>query len=193
LNFTPELLITALQDYLRTSITSSLAALTRALGSLPTLDKTLLEIAARCQNIVALEILLETIKPPPHPLLSRTTATTTTVSPSPPTITPPTNFLHPLLQNLETSSLPSHFWRSLGSGLVPRVAELVAKGGVQARTLKTNKNSVRDAIRDCVVKGSQPPGGAAGLAAGKTKKALQNGWEREVAVMVGAVVNQLTR
>jgi hypothetical protein len=174
----PELLITALSDYLRTSITSSLAALTRALGSLPTLDRTLLEISARCQNIVALEILLESIKPPPLP--------------STPSATPPTNFLYPLLQSLETSSLPSHFWRSLGSGLVPRVSELVAKGGVQARTLKANKNSVRDAIRDCVVKGSQAPAGA-GPVVGKGKKGAENGWEREVAVMVGAVVNQLTR
>jgi Golgi transport complex subunit 5 len=180
--FAPELLITALQDYLRTSITSSLASLTRALGSLPTLDRTLLEISARCQNIVALEILLESIKPPPLPLPSTST----------PTITPPTNFLHPLLQTLETSSLPSHFWRSLGSGLVPRVSELVAKGGVQARTLKTNKNSVRDAIRECVVRGTQAPAGA-GTLAGKGKKGAENGWEREVAVMVGAVVNQLTR
>jgi hypothetical protein len=182
LAFTPELLITALQDYLRTSITSSLAALTRALGNLPTLDRTLLEISARCQNIVALEILLESIKPPPLPIPSTPT----------PTITPPTNFLHPLLQTLETSSLPSHFWRSLGSGLVPRVSELVAKAGVQAKMLKTNKNSVRDAIRDCVVRGSQAPSGA-GPGVGKGKKGAENGWEREVAVMVGAVVNQLTR
>jgi hypothetical protein len=75
---------------------------------------------------------------------------------------------------------------------VPRVSELVAKGGVQARTLKTNKNSVRDAIRECVVRGTQAPAGA-GTLAGKGKKGAENGWEREVAVMVGAVVNQLTR
>jgi hypothetical protein len=180
--FTPELLITALQDYLRTSITSSLASLTRALGSLPTLDRTLLEISARCQNIVALEILLESIKPPLFLLPSASTLT----------ITPPTNFLHPLLQTLETSSLPSHFWRSLGSGLVPRVSELVAKGNVQTRTLKSNKNYVRDAIRECVVRGSQAPAGA-GPGVGKGKKGAENGWEREVAVMVGAVVNQLSR
>jgi hypothetical protein len=54
-NFTPTLLINALQTYLQTALTSSLASLTRALATLPTLDRTLLEIAARCQNIVALE------------------------------------------------------------------------------------------------------------------------------------------
>lgn len=184
--FAPELLITALQDYLRTSITSSLASLTRALGSLPTLDRTLLEISARCQNIVALSLLLESIKPLPFP------------TPSTPGLTPPTNFLYPLLAALETSSLASHFWRSLGSGLVPRVQEIVSKGGVQARTLKTNKNSIRDAIRECVVRGSLAPAGAAAGGAGKgAKKEAENGnenqWEREVAVMVGAVVNQLGR
>jgi hypothetical protein len=183
--FTPELLITSLQDYLRTSITSSLASLTRALGSLPTLDRTLLEISARCQNIVALEILLESTKPAPLPPLVPSTSTTV------PTLAPPTNFLHPLLASLETSSLPSHFWRSLGSGLVPRVQELISKGGVQARTLKSNKNSVRDAIRECVIKGSQAPAGA--VEKGKRGVENANAWEREVAVMVGAVVNQLNR
>jgi hypothetical protein len=65
---------------------------------------------------------------------------------------------------------------------------LVNKGGVQARTLKSNRNSVRDAIKECVVRGSQAPAGV-GTASGKD----ENGWEREVAVMVGAVVGMLGR
>jgi hypothetical protein len=178
--FQPELLTSSLQDYLRASITSSLASLTRALGSLPTLDRTLLEISTRCQNIVALSILLESTKPPPSQHSSSTS----------PTITPPPNLLTPLLQTLETSSLPSHFWRSLGQGLVPRVQELVNKGGVQARTLKSNRNSVRDAIKECVVRGSQAP---AGVGTASAKGENGNGWEREVAVMVGAVVGMLGR
>lgn len=72
------------------------------------------------------------------------------------------------------------------------MSELVAKGNVQTRTLKSNKNYVRDAIRECVVRGSQAPAGA-GPGVGKGKKGAENGWEREVAVMVGAVVNQLSR
>lgn len=181
--FIPELLISSLQDYIRTSLNSSLASLVRALGALPSLDRTLLEISARCQNIIALEGLLESIKPPVLPIA-------TNILP----LTPP-NFLQPLLANLETSSLPSHFWRSLGSALSPRVQELVSKGGVQTRTLKSNKNSVRDAIRECVVRGSQPPAGSgsAGVSGGKAKKSGGEGWEREVAVMVGAVIGHLGR
>ena len=60
---------TALAEYLRRAITSSVAGLSSGLAQLPRLDRTLLEISARCQNIVALEILLESIKPPPHILL----------------------------------------------------------------------------------------------------------------------------
>jgi hypothetical protein len=181
--FNPEVLISSLQDYIQTALTSSHAALVRSLGALPTLDNTLREISARCQNIIALEALLESIKPPALPVTSGTSIST------------PTNFLRPLLATLETSSLPSHFWRSLGSTLSPRVQELVSKGGVQARTLRTNKSSVRDAIRDCVLKGSQPPAGsmAVGASAGKLKKSGGDGWEREVAVMVGAVTGHLGR
>jgi hypothetical protein len=182
-SFTAELMIASLQEYLRTSLTSSLASLIRALGTLPTLERTLLEISARCQNIVALELLLESIKPPTP--TSSTPATTHAHS------SQPINFLAPLLAALETSSLPSYFWRSLGSSLSPRVQEMINKGGVQARTLRSNKNGVRDMIRECVVRGSQAPQGI-----GKEKGARKSGsegWEREVAVMVGAVVGHLGR
>ncbi len=69
--------------------------------------------------------------------------------------------------------------------------ELVNKGGVSARTLRTNKNSVRDAMKECVVRGSQPPAGAV---VGKVK--VENDekmWEREVAVMVGSIMGALGR
>jgi hypothetical protein len=170
----PDLMISALQDYLRTALTSSLASLARSLSTLPTLDRTLLEVSSRCQNIVALEVLLESIHPATHPLLAE--------------ITPP-NFLQPLLHSLETSSLPSYFWRTLAGGLSGRVQEIISKGGVSARTLKSNKNAVKDAIRDCVVRGSQPPAGAAL----KGKTAPSAGWEREIAVMVGSVIGNLGR
>ncbi|KAF1362370.1 hypothetical protein EJ07DRAFT_163629 [Lizonia empirigonia] len=175
-NFVPELMLGALQDYLQTSLKSSLASLVRALTQLPLLDRTLLEISARCQNIVALQSLLESSKPPAHPLLSQTslstaaattttTTTTTTTSPPPP---PPTTLLAPLLHALDTSSLPSYFWRTLASHMAPRMHELMHKGGVSARTLRSNKERVREAVREC-------------------------GWEREAAVMVGSVVGGLSR
>ncbi|KAL8711257.1 MAG: hypothetical protein Q9225_007154 [Loekoesia sp. 1 TL-2023] len=170
----PRLLIAALQAYLRTSLTSSLASITRALGNLPTLERTLLEVSARCQNIVALESLLDTIKPP---------------STAPPESSEKSdeqagNLLEPLLAALDTSSLPSFFWRSLAEGLGPRVADLMAKGGVSARALKTQRERVKDSIRECVLRGSQSPGGIKGKA---------GAWEREAAVMVGSVIGSLGR
>lgn len=169
----PELQLSALQAYLRTSLTSSLAAIARALANLPNLDRTLLEVSARCQNIVALESLLESVKPLP-PVDKETIKGETEQ----------TNFLEPLLAALDTSSLPSYFWRSLAEGLAARVSDLVGRGGVNARALRSQRERVRESIRDCVFKGSQGPGGARGR---------EGSWEREAAVMVGSVVGALGR
>lgn len=169
-------LIDALVDYLKTALTSSLASLARSLAATPTLDRTLLEVSARCQNILALESLLLSIAPPPHPTLPAATAV-------------PTNFLLPLLSHLETGSLASYFWRSLAGGLSTKVMEIINRGGVSARTLRTKKDSVRDAIRECVIRGSTPPAGVVAKKGENTEKA----WEREIAVMVGSVVGALGR
>lgn len=183
---TPTLLLSALQDYLQTQLKSSLASLTRSLATLPTLDRTLLEISARCQNIVALETLLEATKPPAHPLLHETAHTTHQSLPDKAAPTQ-TNFLQPLLQALDTSSLPSYFWRSLASNLAPRVQDIMQRGGVSARTLRSNKDRVRDAVRDCVNRGSQAPG----TVAGKGKAGAVGSWEREAAVMVSSILGQI--
>ncbi|TEY85098.1 hypothetical protein BOTCAL_0017g00100 [Botryotinia calthae] len=177
LKWEPDILVQSLQDYLRTALTSSLASLSRALATLPTLDRTLLEVSARCQNVLALESLLASIQPPAHPNL-------------PSDDMAPANFLQPLLTSLETGSLPSYFWRTLAGGLTTKVQEIINKGGVSARTLRSNRNSVRDAIRECVVKGSRAP---AGITALKGEKKADASWEREVAVMVGSVMGPLGR
>jgi hypothetical protein len=171
-DFDARLLIAALQDYLKTALKSSLASLTRSLATLPTLDRTLLEISARCQNILALEALLENIKPPPHPFF---TSSNTEGS---------RNFLQPLLQSLDTSSLPSYFWRSLASELSPRVQQVMNNGGVSARTLRSNKERVKDALRGCVDRGSRLPGSS-----GREKR---KGWEREADFLAGAVMRSLS-
>jgi hypothetical protein len=170
----PDFLVQTLQEYLRTALQSSLASMSRALATLPTLERTLLEVSARCQNILALESLLSTTTPPPHPLL-------------PSSVKAPTSFLQPLLSSLETGSLVSYFWRTLAGGLSTKVMEIMNKGGVSARTLKSNRNHVRDAIRECVIRGSQAPAGIG------ERKALDGNWEREVAVMVGSVIGALGR
>lgn len=188
--FEPRLLISSLQEYLQTALKSSLAALSRSLATLPTLDRTLLEISARCQNIVALEALLESVKVPTHPnLVAR--GTNTEVEDGKTNgheVQGSANFLQPLLQALDTSSLPSYFWRSLASSLSPRVQEIMNRGGVSARTLRSNRDRVRDALRECVNRGSQLPA----IVVGK-KGAMVGHWEREAAVMVGAVVGVLGR
>ena len=173
----PSLLLQALQAYLRTALTSSLASLARALANLPTLDRTLLEVGARCQNVVALEALLSTLQPP-----STTIAKTVENGAA-------TTLLQPLLAALDTSSLPSYFWRSLAEGLAPRVADLVNKGGTTARALRSSKDKVREGIRECVLRGSRGPGGNV-VAAGNRGKGE---WEREAAVMVGSVIGALGR
>ncbi|KAL5436672.1 hypothetical protein PMIN06_010787 [Paraphaeosphaeria minitans] len=184
--FTPTLLLSALRDYLETQLKSSLASLARSLATLPTLDRTLLEISARCQNIVALETLLESTTPPAHALLPINES-------SHPDKTSANNFLQPLLHALDTSSLPSYFWRSLASNLAPRVQDLMHRGGVSARTLRSNKDRVRDAVRDCVNRGSQVAGALAGTLAGKGKGTAGAGgsWEREAAVMVSSISGQI--
>lgn len=67
--------------------------------------------------------------------------------------------------------------------------EIMNRGGVSARTLKSNRNGVRDAIRDCVIRGSQAPSGLGE----KERRGVEGNWEREVAVMVGSVVGSLGR
>lgn len=184
----PQVLLSTLQTYLRTCLTSSLASIARALANLPTLDRTLQEVSARCQNIVALESLLENIKPPPRSLDTESEPLFMELSPGerPEEIN---NLLRPLLAALDTSSLPSFFWRSMAESLAPRVADLVSKGGQAARALKAQKDKVKDNIRECVLRGSQGldrPSASRG-------NSSEGAWEREAAVMVGSVLGALGR
>lgn len=176
----PQLLLSALQAYLRTCLTSSLASIARALATLSTLDRTLLEVSARCQNIIALESLLESVKPPQRP----STEPLSTDSRTGDGKDEPPNLLEPLLAALDTSSLPSYFWRSLAEGLASRVAELISRGGASARALKAQREKVRDGIRECVLRGSQGP---------SSIKGREGAWEREAAVMVGSILGALGR
>ncbi|KAI2627856.1 oligomeric Golgi complex subunit 5 [Hypoxylon sp. NC1633] len=183
--WTPLLLLQALEVYLRNALQSSIASLARSLATLPSLDRTLAEVSARCQNIIALEIILSTTKAPAHPLVPAHKHTSSDKA----------NLLQPLLAYLETGSLASYFWRTMASSLATRVQEIMNRGGVSARTLKTNRNNVGDAIRECVIRGSQPPSTIATPKGKAPKGDAENssGWDREVAVMVGSVVGNLGR
>ncbi|KAK2763790.1 hypothetical protein FQN54_009407 [Arachnomyces sp. PD_36] len=189
--YIPTLLLSTLQSTITTSLNTSLASLSRSLSILPTLDRTLSEISTRCQTLLALESILESTKPPAHPFLAATPEQQQQEA-----STSSQNLLSPLLTHLDTSSLASYFWRSLASSLSPRVQEIISKGGVSARTLKSNRERLREELRGCVLRGSQIPGGllsGSGSAASSTATTTAGNWEREAAVMVGAVVGVLGR
>lgn len=196
-DFEPDYLIRALQSYLQSAITSSSAAIARALSQLPGLERTMIEVSARCQNVVALEALLRSIQSPDHPLLQTETVEKEVDAEHDDEDSPEVteqksdNLLNPLLTSLDTSSLPSYFWRSLAASLGTRVQEILNKGGISARTLRSQKDHVRTEIRECVLRGSKMPASLTGAAGGKEE--IVGNWEREAAVMVGAVVGPLGR
>jgi hypothetical protein len=205
-DWTPKLAILALQEYMQTALRSSLASLTRSLATLPTLDRTLLELSARCQNIVALEALLESLVVPVHPafaasspFLAKSISTDEKVLKSDEHLEKDHSeqdqqgaLLPPLLAALDTPSLPSFFWRTLASALAKPVAEILSKGGVSARQLRANRDRVREAVRACIDRGSRVPDAVFDSSSGK-KAGQRKGWEREAAVMVAAVAGSLGR
>ncbi|KAL2860330.1 Golgi transport complex subunit 5-domain-containing protein [Aspergillus pseudodeflectus] len=178
-DFQPELLLSTLQGYVQNTTVASLNNLSRALTMLPTLERTLPDVSARCQDLFALEAILNAVRPPSHPSLPQ---------PSEPKL----NILQHLHAALDTSSLPSYFWRSLASSLSGRVQEIIHRGGVSARTLRSNRDRLKTDIRDCVLRGSQLPPSAVGMEK-RSATESQGNWEREAAVMVSSVVGVLER
>ncbi|PYI07479.1 hypothetical protein BO78DRAFT_396347 [Aspergillus sclerotiicarbonarius CBS 121057] len=192
--FQPDLLLSTLQGFMHTAISSSLSNLTRALSMLPTLERTLSDLSARCQDIFALEAILSNLRPPPHPLFPAATTRNGEQTEPPAQAPGKNNLLQPLLSALDTSSLPSYFWRSLASYLTSRVQEIINRGGVSARTLRSNRDRIKKEIKDCVLRGSQLPTSVLG-----TEKRLgvesgtERNWEREAAVMVSSIASVLDR
>lgn len=196
-DYKPELLLSTLQGYMHTAIMTSVNTLAKALSQLSAMDRTLADVSARCQDIVALESILGNLRPPSHPLLS-TPATNTDQPPTDSetaTGSGKTNLLQPLLQALDTSSLPSYYWRSLASSLTSRVQEIINRGGVSARALRSNRDRLKTEIRECVMSAAQVS--ATSLVAEKgrpgTDTVTVGNWEREAAVMVSSVIGPLGR
>ncbi|KAM0478300.1 hypothetical protein ACHAPX_005490 [Trichoderma viride] len=177
--WTPKLLVQALDSYVRSALQSSTAALSRSLGQLPTLQKCLDEVVTYCQNIASLELILEATEAPTHPLVPASTKRKQQQT-----------LLRLLLSRFETNSLISYFWRSMASNISARVQEIATRGGIVARTLRTNKNVVGDAIRQAVIRGSQTPNV---FSSSKKKPGVEVNWDREIAVMTGSVLNNIGR
>ncbi|RDA89600.1 hypothetical protein CP533_6233 [Ophiocordyceps camponoti-saundersi (nom. inval.)] len=173
----PRLLLQAVESYVRSALNTSLTALSRALGQLPTFDRALADVTARCQNLVSLELILESTSPPDHLLL-------------PPELQKPPSLAQPVLAHLETTSLASYFWRNLAGGFASRVQELASRPGAVTRLLRANKNAVGDAIRQAVLKGCRlPPALDDVKSRGRTAEA---NWDREAAVMAQKGLNPAT-
>ncbi|KAJ6115673.1 hypothetical protein N7523_006090 [Penicillium sp. IBT 18751x] len=187
-DFKPELLLSTLQGYMHTAIMTSVNSLARALSQLPTMDRTLADVSARCQDIVALESILRNLRSPSHPLLS---AEQPTESETPNTM----NLLQPLQQALDTSSLPSYYWRSIASSLSPRVQEIMSRGGVSARTLRSNRDRLKAEIKECVMRASNVSTSSLLAEKGRGGNDTVNvgNWEREAAVMISSIVGPLGR
>ncbi|KAJ5735218.1 uncharacterized protein N7483_000343 [Penicillium malachiteum] len=194
-NYKPELLISTLQGYMQTSIITAANALAKGLSQLPTMDRALAEISARCQDIVALESILRSIRIPSHPLLSSTPSDEQPTPDSENAEPGKANLLQPLLQALDTTSLPSYYWRSLASSLTSRVQEILNRGGVSARALRSNRDRLKAEIKDCVIRSSQvsATGNLAEKGRTGTDTVVLGNWEREAAVMVSSVVGPLSR
>jgi hypothetical protein len=154
-----ELLTSAVQGYINAAVNGSLSALTRSLTALSTLDRSCAEVATRCQNLVSLGGLLHGI---PRPGSEGKKGET---------------LLDSVLDALDTPNLQSRFFRSLATGLEPRVREVVNRGGANARILKGAKERLRNALKGTVERG------LVGLEGEKQ----MGGLELAVAVMLGAV------
>jgi len=215
-DFVPNLLLNALQSYLQAALTSSAATLRIALAQLNTLPGALREVSARCRNVAALEMLLLATEAPYHPLMSATAPshahhqkkTNGTTDASSGTIngsdaqdaeeaqaeasSSRANLLTPLLASLDTSSLPSFFWRTLASGLSPKVSDIVSKGGLAARNLRAQRDRVRESVREAVLRGCEGASRPEGRRLGE-ELPLERVWDREVGVMVGSVLGPLGR
>lgn len=215
--FEAEYLLRALQGYLQSSVTSSVGGISKGLAQLPLLDKALLEVSARCQNVIALSVLLESIGPPEHLALQEKTSEKARKAQSKEMDdesdlydgldelelvdeddavdeqTRTATLLDSLLSSLDTPALASYFWRSLASSLTTKVQEIMNRGGVSARTLKSNKEVVRTELRECVLRGSKMPSALMDGHVGGGKEEVVGNWEREAAVMVGSVMGPLNR
>ncbi|KAJ5574043.1 uncharacterized protein N7459_008470 [Penicillium hispanicum] len=194
-DYKPELLLSTLQGYMHTAIMTSANTLAKALSQLPSMDRTLTDISARCQDIVALESILRNLRPPPHPLLVSAASHAGLPAESETSGSNKANLLQPLLQKLDTSSLPSYYWRSLASSLTSRVQEILNRGGVSARTLRSSRDRLKSEIKDCVLRSSQVS--ATSLLAEKGRSGGETvavgNWEREAAVMVSSITGPLSR
>lgn len=141
----PRGLTALVQAVLNTQVAGAVGVLTRALTALTMLDRALGEVAARCRTLVALEGMLAGV-----------------------------GLDADVLSELDTGALSTSFFRSVAAGWEPRVRDVVARGGANARILRGGRDRLREGVRTCVLMGLE------------VDSADEGRGEFEVAVMVGA-------
>ena len=177
----PSLMLNTLRRSIQAVATSSVAAIIRSFGSLPTLDNTLLEVTVQCQTVIALEAILSSTSVPSLPVQETALAD----------LTPdfsPQSLLELLLMDLETTSLPSFYWLTMAGLLTTSMQDLVNRGGQNIRILKASREKLKECIRNCVIRSYTVP-----LASMESASlvAQPRTWEREAAVMIGAILGPL--
>jgi hypothetical protein len=162
----------AVQKAVNEAVIACLNTLTTSLTALTTLDRTVAGVAARCQNLVALQLLLDEI-PLPEDSVASGAELDGAVGAEGAVPEGKKSLLDPLLEQLDTTSLPSMFFRSVAAGLEPRIRGVVDRGGANARILKGAKDRVKSALKACVERGLLGMEDSRGV-------------EFEIAVMTGA-------
>lgn len=180
----PIFMLEVLRRNIQIAVTSSVAAIIRSLGSLPTLDKTLAEVTARSQNVIALEDLLSSAPIPYHPL-SKSKSRTPSMAQA------PSFLLSLVLADLETTSLPSYFWLSMAGSLSTSMQDLVNRGGPSVRILKASKDKLRERIKRCISRSDEMPAALMDNVRGQREE--RKNWARETAVMTGAIIGPLNQ
>jgi hypothetical protein len=174
----------AVGGHIQGAINSSSTRLLRALSNESSVDSAFANIASLCRNLVALSALLSSTPTP---------SASTDLSTAAPIIQQTSSSLLPdILDTLDTPSLVSYFWRSLASNLSKKIADLAHQRPAVARYMRNSRNTLREGVSNMILRGSRlsdsgSTGAAAFIKEGAQSKQQQR-WDREIAVMTGAIV-----
>lgn len=135
------LLMKAIQSYINIQSTAILGAFSRGALTNPTqLDSTLVDLRLRTQNILFIEVTLQSI-----PLPSKSQTITDDDDD-----TPPSTLLSHILNLMSVPTLPTAFFQTMAPGLEKELNKLVSRGGANARLVRQQKPALKDGLRDAV-------------------------------------------
>lgn len=206
-------LLTSLHSFLNNQATTSLSALSRVFSSLtptqpspPAFDRSLSEIVSKIRVIVVLEELLGNI---PLSALNPSGSLAPTLSTTLPTellsvgdtdvdanTREDGSLLSQLLSELDTTTLPTLFFRNLASGLESLVRNVLARGGIAARGLRAGKDKLREGLQGVVERGLTGEVGEGTSYTGERRRGIERAGKRKrkqgerdvgVGVLIGGI------